>query len=220
MTSFTPDARTLRARRRTRLPGRGVDVPVELPHVSQQRLVFALRRSATSPASCEDRNKRTPTTPASFIAVNSARLVVGGTLTVPRSRGYCAASRHVVVVVTVETDARNDGEANAVRFERREQLFGGEAVARSRPRIPSERHVLREDVYVRVDDGRLTRAAHDVCPSRRSSRRFSIASREKLVTGTPPSNSVLHERRLTSHSPRSSTYSSRTSETLIGGAVG
>ena len=59
----------------------------------------------------------------------------------------------VVVVVAPRARRRDHAELDAVRIHGGDQLLHREAVGRRMPRIVDERHVLREDMHVRVDQG-------------------------------------------------------------------
>ncbi len=62
---------------------------------------------------------------------------------------------HIVVVVARDADARDDAEVDAVGVEHRQIVLGAEAVAGPGPGRGAERHVVAEDVGVRVHDRRI-----------------------------------------------------------------
>ncbi len=62
---------------------------------------------------------------------------------------------HVVVIEPIDADARNHPEVNAVPVQQRQVLLCRKAVLRLEPRRVAARHVHREDVGVRIDDGRF-----------------------------------------------------------------
>src|SRR5690606_33922951 len=64
-------------------------------------------------------------------------------------------AEHVVVVLAEDADAGDDAEMHAMRIQYLQVVLGGEAIVRHQPGRIGQRHVLQEDVCVRVDDRRI-----------------------------------------------------------------